>query len=179
MHVDKRKPWTAITYAQDFSGEGAALGPQTILRLKKIVDARNDGYNIAAVVLAGGLGPDVAEYPKQTKAFSAMMAEWLAVEGKLPASALYHSDRGWNCIEVTMEMIRQIKFNRLPQNVLVVSTGFHIFPRMWTTWVLLCARKKGWSLAFVPDWTGAYDMLHELLGTAKYIPMALWYRRKI
>lgn len=179
MHSDNQKPWTAITYAQDFSAEGASLGPQTILRLKKIVDARNDGYNIRAVVLAGGLGPDTREYPKQTRAFSAMMAEWLVNDGKLPAETIYYSDKGWNCIEVTLEMIRQIKINGLPRNVLIVSTGFHIFPRMWTTWYLLCAGKRDWSLACAPEWTGTYDLWHELAGTIKYIPMALWYRRRI
>jgi tartrate dehydratase beta subunit/fumarate hydratase class I family protein len=179
MHADKRKPWTAITYAQDFSEQGAALGPQTILRLKKIVESRDQGYNIRAVVLAGGLGPDVAEYPKQTKAFSAMMAEWLVAEGNFSKETVYHSDHGWNCIEVTLEIIRQIKMNRLPQNVLVVSTGLHIFPRMWTTWVLLCSGKRDWDLAFAPDWTGTYDLWHELAGTVKYIPMGLWYRWKV
>jgi tartrate dehydratase beta subunit/fumarate hydratase class I family protein len=178
MHADKERFWTAVTYAQDFSEEGASLGPQTILRLRKIVDARNGGYNIRAVVLAGGFGPEISEYPKQTRAFSAMMAEWLTAEGKMEADTVYHSDQGWNCIEVTMEMIRQIKVKHLPKNVLVVSTGFHIFPRMWTTWTLLCAGKKGWSLAFVPDWTGTYDIWHERAGTAKYIPMAIWYRLK-
>jgi len=173
------KLWTAVTYAQDVSQEGAALGPQTILRLKKIVDFRNQYFNIRDVVLAGGLGPDVAEYPKQTRAFSAMMADWLAMEGSFSATDIYHSDQGWNCIEVTLEMIRQIKLNRLPQNVLVVSAGFHIFPRMWSTWTLLCGGKKGWSLGYVPDWTGTCDILHELGGTAKYIPMAIWYRQKI
>lgn len=179
MHVDKRKPWTAITYAQDFSGQGASLGPQTTLRLKKIRESRDQGYNIRAVVLAGGLGPDVEEYPNQTQAFSTMMAEWLATEGTFQPETIFHSDRGWNCIEVTLEMIRQIKINHLPKNVLVVSTGFHIYPRMWTTWVLLCSKKKDWDLAFAPDWTGTYDLWHELAGTVKYIPMALWNRRKV
>lgn len=177
--MDKQKAWTAVTYAQDFSREGASLGPQTILRLKKIASARDSGYNIDAVVLAGGLGPDVAEYPRQTRAFSAMMAEWLVDEGKLPSEKVYHSDQGWNCIEVTLEMIRQIKANRLSQNVLVVSTGFHIYPRMWTAWTLLCAGKRNWSIAFVPEWAGSYGFIHEFLGTVKYVPMALWYRGKV
>src|SRR5215469_18842130 len=73
MAADKQKSWTAITYAQDFSDEGAGLGPQTILRLQRIVDARNEGYNIKAVVLAGGIGPEKELYPMQTKPFANMM----------------------------------------------------------------------------------------------------------
>lgn len=175
----KQKSWTAITYAQDFSGEGAGLGPQTILRLKRIMEARATGYNIEAIVLAGGIGPDKEEYPKQTRPFAEMMKEWLVTEGKFPANKIYCDVESWNCIEATIGMIRVIKENKLPQNVLVVSTGGHIYPRMWTAWTLLCGRKSGWSLGFVPDWKGAYDLLHELGGTVKYIPMSLWYRRGV
>jgi hypothetical protein len=179
MAADKQKSWTAITYAQDFSGEGAGLGPQTILRLQRIVEARNEGYQIKAVVLAGGIGPDKALYPKQTKPFANMMGEWLVNEGKFSPGEIYCSADAWNCIEVTLEMIRLIKANRLPQNVLVVSTGHHIYPRMWTTWKLLCGGKRDWSLGFVPEWKGTYDLVHEWAGTVKYIPMAIWYRRTV
>ena len=179
MIADKQKSWTAITYAQDFSDEGAGLGPQTILRLQRIVDARKEGYNIKAVALAGGIGPEKTLYPKQTKPFANMMGEWLVTEGKFSADEVYCSADAWNCFEVTLEMIRLIKANRLPQNVLVVSTGHHIYPRMSTTWKLLCAGKNGWSLRFVPEWKGTYYLFHELAGTVKYIPMALWYRGKV
>jgi hypothetical protein len=173
--------WTAITYPQDFSEQGAALGPQTILRLKRIILARQQGYNITAIVLACGLGPDVDEYPKQTKSFATMMKEWLVAEGTFPAEVIYSStnDRAWNCIEVTLEIIGMIKAKGLSRHVLVTSTGFHIFPRMWVTWVLLCGGKKTWRLAFAPAWNGSYHVPHELGGTVKYIPMALWYRHKI
>ena len=179
MVADKQKSWTAITYAQDFSDEGAGLGPQTILRLQRIVEARNEGYQIKAVVLAGGIGPEKALYPKQTKSFANMMGEWLVSEGKFSAGEIYCSADAWNCIEVTLETIRLIKANRLPQNVLAVSTGHHIYPRMWTTWQLLCGGKRDWSLGFVPEWKGTYDRFHEWAGTVKYIPMALWYRRNV
>jgi hypothetical protein len=33
----KKELWTAITYPQDFSDKGAGLGPQTILRLQRII----------------------------------------------------------------------------------------------------------------------------------------------
>jgi hypothetical protein len=82
-------------------------------------------------------------------------------------------------MEVTVEMIRLIKEKGLPKNVLVASTGFHIFPRMWTAWVLLCGGKKGWRLKFAPAWEGTYGLIHELLGTVKYIPLAIWHRGKI
>jgi len=179
MDAQKQKPWTAITYAQDFSDEGAGLGPQTILRLKRIAQARDEGYNIQAVALAGGIGPEQEKkekYPRQTRPFASMMGDWLVSQGKFPAAAVHCSADAWNCIEVTLEMIRLIKANRLPQNVLVVSTGFHIYPRMWTTWMLLCGGKRGWSLGFVPAWEGTYYWFHEWAGTAKYIPMAIWYR---
>ncbi len=179
MDAEKQKPWTAITYAQDFSDDGAGLGPQTILRLKRIAQARDEGYNIRAVVLAGGIGPEKEKYPKQTKPFANMMGEWLVNEGKFPAESIHCSADAWNCIEVTLEMIRLIKANHLPQNVLVVSTGFHIYPRMWTTWMLLCGGKRGWSLGFVPEWKGTYYLFHEWAGTVKYIPMAIWYRGRI
>ena len=170
-----------MTYPQDFSGEGAALGPQTILRLKRLVYARQQGHNIGAVVLACGIGPDVHEYPKQTRPFSEMMRDWLVAEGTFPAEMIHCSPnhKAWNCIEVTMETIQMVKARGLPRNVLVASTGFHIFPRMWTTWTLLCGGKKGWKLAFEPDWEGTYGAVHELLGTCKYVPMALWYRGRI
>jgi hypothetical protein len=89
------------------------------------------------------------------------------------------NDNAWNCIEVTLEMIALIKAQGLSKNVLVVSTGFHIFPRMWTTWILLCGGKRGWQPAFVPAWEGTYSLPHELLGTVKYVPLALWHRWKI
>ena len=173
--------WTAITYPQDFSGAGAGLGPQTILRLQRIVQARREGYNIGAIVLACGLGPDVREYPQQTKSFASMMKDWLVKEGTFPAAMIHCStnDKVWNCIEVTIEMITMIKAQGLPRNVLVASTGFHIYPRMWSTWVLLCGWKRGWKLGFVSAWEGTYDLPHELAGTVKYVPMALWYRAKI
>jgi hypothetical protein len=179
MAPDKQKSWTAITYAQDFSDKGAGLGEQTILRLNAIVRARNEGYNVSAIVLAGGIGPETKKYPKQTKPLAAMMQEWLVTEGKIPAAMIHCSTNSWNCIEVTLEMIRVIKKNNLPQNVLVVSAGGHIYPRMWTTWVLLCGGKKDWHLGFLPDRNGTCDWLHEWLGTVKYIPMSLWYRGKI
>jgi hypothetical protein len=179
MAADKVKSWTAITYAQDFSDEGAGLGPQTILRLQRIVDARAEGYNIPAVVLAGGIGPEKSLYPKQTKPFATMMGEWLVNEGKFSPGEIYCSADAWNCIEVTLEMIRLIKLNKLPQNVLVVSAGYHMYPRMWTTWLLLCGGKKSWSLGFAPQWKGTCDWFHEWAGTVKYIPMALWYRGKV
>jgi hypothetical protein len=173
--------WTAVTYPQDFSDQGASLGPQTILRLKKIVLARRQGCNIRAIVLACGLGPDKHEYPRQTRSFAAMMKDWLVNEGAISADMIHCSanDQVWNCIEVTVEMIKMIKAMGLSKNVLVISTGFHIFPRMWSTWVLLCGRKRDWKLTFLPAWEGTYDLLHELAGTVKYIPMALWYRSKV
>jgi hypothetical protein len=179
MDAAKEKSWTAVTYAQDFSEEGAALGPQTILRLKRIVEARNEGYTIKAIALAGGIGPETPKYPKQTRPFAIMMEDWLVAEGKFPRETIYCDVKSWNCIEATMGMIRLIKENRLSQNVLVISTGRHLFPRMWTTWTLLCGGRKDWSLGFIPEWKGAYDLLHELGGTIKYIPMSLWHRWKI
>ena len=171
-------PWTAITYPQDFSGQGAGLGPQTILRLKRIVAARREGYDIRAIVLACGIGPDMTQHPKQTRPFAEMMKEWLVAEGTFPTDMIHSStnNKAWNCIEVTLEMIEMIKATGLSRNVLVVSTGFHIYPRMWSTWVLLCGGKKNWKLGFVPAWDGTYNFPHELGGTIKYIPMALWYR---
>jgi hypothetical protein len=177
----KTKVWTAITYPQDFSDAGAGLGPQTILRLNKILQSRHEGYSIGSIVLACGLGPEVSKYPKQTRPFAEMMKEWLVAEGTFPADMIHCSadNRVWNCIEATMEMIKIIKEKNLPKNVLVVSAGFHIFPRMWATWILLCGGKKDWKLSFAPAWDGTYDLPHELGGTVKYVPMAVWYRRKI
>jgi hypothetical protein len=180
MDSRKSEPWTAITYPQDFSGQGADLGAQTILRLQRMIQARREGYNIQAVVLACGLGPDRKEYPLQTRPFAGMMREWLIREGTFPADMIHcsSSHEVWNCIEATLEMIRMIQTKRLPKNVLVVSTGRHIFPRMWLTWVLLCGGKRDWRLAFAPAWNGTYDLPHELAGTVKYIPLALWHRGK-
>jgi hypothetical protein len=171
--------WTAITYPQDFSDSGASLGPQTILRLQKIVDTKNEGgYPITDVVLACGMGPDTHEYPRQTRSFALMMKEWLVMEGTFSQESIHCSgdDNVWNCIQATMEMLSIIKQLGLSRNVLVVSTGFHIYPRMWVTWRLLCTGVNGWKLAFVPAWDGTYDLLHEALGTVKYFAMASWYR---
>lgn len=181
MDSRKDEPWTAITYPQDFSGAGAGLGPQTILRLQRIVQAKREGYNIRAIVLACGLGPDTKEYPKQTRSFADMMGEWLVKEGTFTAERIHCSpnDTVWNCIEVTLEMIQMIQDKRLPRNVLVASTGYHIYPRMWSTWVLLRGGKRGWKLTFAPAWNGTYDLLHELAGTVKYVPMALWHRNQV
>ena len=175
--TSKQEPWTAITYPQDFSDGGAGLGPQTILRLKRIVLARREGYDIRAIVLACGLGPDTHEYPRQTKPFDQMMKEWLVAEGTFLADMIHCSEnhKVWNCIEATLEMIRMIQSRDLPRHVLVASTGFHLYPRMWTTWVLLCGVKDGWKLAFAPAWEGTYGVVHEFAGTVKYIPMALWF----
>src|ERR1035437_2081862 len=137
MNHKQSLPWTAITYPQDFSDEGAALGPQTILRLQRIVTAEKNGeYMISSVVLACGIGPDKDQYPRQTLSFSDMMKRWLIDEGTFPSTVIYSSSnhQAWNCIEVTLEMIRMIKEKDLPRNILVISTGFHIYPRMWTTW---------------------------------------------
>jgi len=149
--------------------------------LKRFILARRQGYNVQAIVLAGGLGPDTDEYPRQTRAFADMMGEWLVKEGTFSEEMIHCSpnQRAWNCMDVTLEMIKTIKAKSLPQNVLVVSTGFHLFPRMWTAWVLLCGGRRDWRLAFAPAWEGTCNVLHELAGTIKYIPIALWYRRKI
>lgn len=181
MPLDAQRTWTALTYPQDFSGAGTALGPQTILRLKRLVRARQQGRNISAVVLTCGIGPDVGEYPQQTRPFSEMMKDWLVAEGTFTAEMIHCSEnhRPWNCIEVTLETIRMVKELGLPRNILVVSTGSHIYPRMWTTWRLLCGGKANWRLAFEPEWEGTSSLVHELLGTCKYIPMALWYRSGI
>lgn len=181
MIQDRQRIWTAITYPQDFSEGGAAIGPQTLLRLKRLVRAREQGYNIGAIVLACGMGPDVSEYPQQTRPFSEMMRDWLVAEGTFTVETIHCSQnhKAWNCIEVTLETIRIVKAMGLPRNVLVTSAGFHIFPRMWTTWVLLCGGKKDWKLAFEPAWKGSSGVVHEVLGTCKYIPMALWYRGRI
>jgi len=167
-----------MTYPQDFSDQGAGLGPQTILRLRQIVLARRNGRDIQAIVLACGLGPDKTEYPRQRRPFSEMMKDWLVAEGTFQADMIHCSmdHTPWNCIEVTLETIRMVREKKLPGNILVVSTGYHLYPRMWTTWVLICGGKKEWRLAFFPAWEGTYDILHELLGTIKYIPLALWHR---
>ena len=181
MDARKNEPWTAVTYPQDFSGQGAGLGPQTVLRLQRIVQARREGYNIQAVVLACGLGPDREEYPQQTRSFAEMMGEWLVKEGTFPAAMIHCSanHQVWNCIEVTLEMIGMIQEKGLPKNVLVASTGRHLYPRMWSTWVLLRGGKRGWKLAFAPAWEGTYDLTHELAGTVKYVPLALWHRGRV
>ena len=180
-HLGKNGPWTGVTYPQDFSAQGAGLGPQTILRLQRLVQARREGHDIQAVVLACGLGPDRTEYPRQERPFSEMMKAWLVAEGTFPPDMIYCSPdhRAWNCMEVTLETIKIIRKKNLPQNVLVASTGRHLYPRMWATWVLLCGGKKDWRLAFAPDWAGTYDLLHELLGTVKYVPFSLWHRYRI
>ena len=100
MRPPKNEPWTAITYPQDFSGEGVGLGTQTILRLQRIVQARHEGYNINAIVLACGLGPEVSKYPKQTRPFSEMMRDWLVAEGTFPVGMIHCSAnlKAWNCI---------------------------------------------------------------------------------
>ena len=132
-------------------------------------------------MLAGGIGPETKKYPRQTRSFADMMGEWLVKQGGFSPDQVHCSQNQtvWNCIEVTLEMIDLIKKKHLPRQVLVVSTGYHVYPRMWTTWVLLCGAKKKWKLGFIPAWEGTYDLLHELGGTVKYIPMALWYRRGI
>jgi len=180
MAPRKNKPWTAITYPQDFSDEGAGLGPETILRLKRIIRARREGCDIKAIVFACGLGPEVQKYPKQVLPFDAMMRDWLVAEGTFPADVIHCSPdhKVWNCIEATLEMIRVIQKKKLPRNVLVVSAGFHIYPRMWLTWILLCGGRKDWKLAFAPAWEGKSGFLHEIGGTIKYIPLALWHRGK-
>ncbi|MEI6057417.1 MAG: hypothetical protein WCQ60_00415 [bacterium] len=174
-----QRSWTAVTYPQDFCEHGAALGPQTILRLQKLVDTQKQGrFQISHVVLACGIGPDTQEYPQQVKSFAVMMKDWLVAEGTFDANVIHCSknDNVWNCIEVTIEMIRVIRGFNLSRNILVVSTGFHLYPRMWVTWKLICRRKHCWNVAFVPAWKGTYSIVHELLGTVKYIPIALWYR---
>jgi hypothetical protein len=172
------RSWTAVTYPQDFSEEGASLGPQTILRLQKIVSVqRQGGFRVSDIVLACGMCP-TPEYPRQTRSFGIMMKKWLIAEGTFTADAIHSSPnyRVWNCIQSTLEMIRMIEARDLPRNVLVVSTGFHIYPRMWMTWKILLGCNRRWKLAFAPAWNGTFGLFHELGGTIKYIPMALWYR---
>jgi len=109
-----------------------------------------------------------------------MMKDWLVAEGTFPADTIHCSTNhaAWNCMEVTLEMIKMIKAQGLSRNVLVVSTGFHIYPRMWMTWILLCGGKGNWKLGFAPAWDGTYSIPHEIGGTIKYIPLALWHRGK-
>ena len=175
----RNRSWTAITYPQDFCDNGAELGPQTILRLQTIVDTHRCGIaHVGNIVLACGIGPEVRRYPNQTRSFAVMMKEWLIAEGTFDQSIIHCSrdDKVWNCIDATVEMMKLIKSLNLSRNVLVVSTAFHIYPRMWITWRILCAKRKPWQLAFIPAWEGTYSIIHELGGTVKYIPMVLWYR---
>ena len=176
---NSKKEWVAITYPQDFSGLGRGLGEQTILRLECMVTAyKDDGYNISHIILACGIGPDRKEYPYQTQPFATMMKEWLVKEGTFSANMIHCSsdDNVWNCIDVTLEIIRMISDLGLPRNILIVSTGLHIYPRMWVTWKILCPKSRGWTLEFIPAWDGKVGILHELAGTIKYIPLSLWYR---
>lgn len=182
MKIDKNLPWTAITYPQDFSLGGLELGKKTISRLQQIILTKCEGkYNISAIALASGFGPDKDEYPKQQRSFESMMKDWLISNGEIPDKIVYcsHNAKVWNCIEMTLEIIRMIKAHNLPKNVLVVSNYFHIYPRMWITWMILCSGKSGWNLAFCPERKGTSEFFHELGGTIKYIPLALWYRHNV
>ncbi len=173
------RSWTVVTYPQDFSNNGGDLGPQTILRLEKLVETYNLGkYKISAIVLACGLGPNKYEYPNQSESFAVMMKRWLVNEGSIDPSIIHCSqnDRVWNCIEVTLEMTDMINRSHLSRNILVVSTGFHIYPRMWITWKILCSMNDSWKSAYIPAWNGKYSIIHESAGTVKYLVLALWYR---
>lgn len=176
------REWTAITYPQDFSDEGAQLGHETILRLKKLVSIRKENkYSIKSVVLASGMCPNENLFPLQTEPFEILMKRWLVAEGTFSATEIFcgHDLTTWNCLEMTLTMIKVIKEHQLPKNVLVISAGGYIYPRLWITWKLLCRRKPDWNLAFAPEWSGKYSIAHEIFGTLKYLPLAAWHRSRI
>jgi hypothetical protein len=180
MNAKKPTLWTGVSYPQDFSNQGATIGPQTILRLRRLIRAHSqENFIIKDIVFACGIRPHAHEYPLQKDTFSEMMKEWILTQGNWFSPESIHCSpniQAWNCIESTLEMIHIINTRNLSRNVLVVSTGFHIYPRMWVTWKILCPKSDGWNLHFVSAWEGSYGIFHELAGTAKYIPMALWYR---
>ena len=175
----RKNPWTALVLPYEFGPDGISLCPQTVGRLERLVSAvRVDGYNIPAVVLAAGLPPaywsDRDSCP-HTMPFSDLMYSWLVAEKTFHFEQIHVSNDAhvWTSWSEINEAISMIERFELPRNILVVSTGNHVYPRLWLTCRILLAFKKGWHVRFCPTWKYRVGMTHELLGTVKYMPMSI------
>jgi hypothetical protein len=168
----KNQPWTATVLPYEFGLDGNSVGPQTALRLKRLVNEHVAGNrNIPNVILAAGFAPLGIRTARQTRTFSEMMREWLVDEGTFLPEQIHKSPDTtvWTSIGESLEVIRMIEEMGLSRNILVVSTWNHIYPRMWITWHLLLLFRPGWHVDFATTKNCSVGMTHELLGTVKYI----------
>jgi hypothetical protein len=176
----KEYPWTGFVLPYEFGPDGNSVGPQTALRLKRLVKEHVAGNrNIPNVILAAGFAPLGIRTARQTRTFSEMMREWLVDEGTFLPEQIHKSPDStvWTSIGESLEVIRMIEEMGLSRNILVVSTWNHIYPRMWITWHLLLLFRPGWHVDFATTKKCSVGWEHELLGTVKYVWKSLAVRR--
>ena len=179
MSTFNQWPCTAVVYGHDLIDGGWSLGPGTINRLQRVVNAsRIDGFNIPAVVVTAGISPDKKTHYQQSLTMAVLMRQWLCENSHFPRACIYESNRSrvWTSMEETFEAMRIIRLKKLPTNILVVSSRDHLFPRLFLTWHIL--KPPGWKIATASHPRRSSSVTHEFLGTMKYVPWALKERGK-
>ncbi len=164
MRQNREKVWTLFVLPCDTANEGKTIGVETLIRLEAVLDATKK-FPVSDIVITAGISPD--KESGMIEPFTILMEKKLRELGvKIP---IHKSEnmKTWTSFEETLEAMRMIWEKNFFTNVLVVSTGFHIYPRLWVMWKIL--KPPGWKVKFFPAWEGSVDFLHEFLGTFAYI----------
>ncbi len=164
MHFNG-EPCTLFILPCDLIEQGRKLGPETVARLKKATGLIDEGFNVKAIVMTAGISPDKEE----------MMADWLRSGKFLEQAVIYTSpnESTWTSMEEILAARKIIIKRNLPNDVVVVSSSYHI-PRLWITWIIL--KPKNWKMKFVPAWdvhVGIVTIIHEILAIPIYVLRAL------
>lgn len=127
---------TLVVYGADFTKNGL-LGPETKKRCRKAARwyKRN---NTRFIMTPEGYAPSVKS-PPHTQSMASMMKEFLQFLG-IPSESIIAEGRSWNTLAETLSAIHIIKKRKLSQEVIAVSSWYHI-PRIWFFW-----KRKGWRV---------------------------------
>lgn len=127
---------TVVVYGADFTKNGL-LGPETKKRCKKAASWYR-GNNTRFIMTPEGYAP-FFKGPKHEQSMASMMKEFLELIG-IPSESIIAEERSWNTLAETLSAINIIEERKLSQEVIVVSSWYHI-PRIWYLW-----KRKGWKV---------------------------------
>lgn len=165
-----------MPFGYNYNQYGTYIGTHTALRLERLVQAvKCDGYNVPRVVICPGNPPTTTTVNMPVETMASMMRRWLIYEGTFKLEQITISDNPsvWTSMSEIRESMRVIVRDNLPRNILAVTTWNHAFPRLWIAWNIIVALRPEWHVRFAVTCRCWVNMSHELLGTAKYVPMAL------
>ena len=150
----EEKPQTVVVLGCGLEGDRPSLS--LLYRLQRAYAWLKD-HPDAHVVVSGGQGGD--EIMPEARC----MAEWLVSHG-IEEERIHEEDRASTTYENLAFTRTVLKENDLPEEIIVVSNGFHIYR------ACLIARKQGYACTALPAkttwWLLPSSVLREVLGIA-------------